>query len=229
MKKKIVVISDTHGKHAKLKIPRSDILIHAGDFTCRGEYFEVLGFLEWFKDQPAEHKVYIAGNHELSLDPITRNRMNSGHTLPGMYINQGCNYLQNSQTIINGIKIYGTPYTPRFYDWAFNGDDTDVGEPSLRDIYSNIPHDTDILICHGPPFGMMDSCERDGRVGSKELLTAIEERPNLKLVCTGHIHECGGQTQQLGNTLIVNAASLGADYRTLNKMIVLDIEFNART
>lgn len=63
----ILAISDTHNKHYQLKIPSCDLLIHAGDFTGNGDIFEIKDFLSWWHTQPARHKVFIAGNHELTL------------------------------------------------------------------------------------------------------------------------------------------------------------------
>jgi len=33
---RIVCLSDTHGRHARLSVPDGDILIHAGDFMAFG-------------------------------------------------------------------------------------------------------------------------------------------------------------------------------------------------
>lgn len=67
---RIVIISDTHGLHRDLpfKLPRGDILIHAGDFSNTGTEKDIKDFTEWFTSQPHFRKVFIAGNHELTLD-----------------------------------------------------------------------------------------------------------------------------------------------------------------
>ncbi len=226
-KLKIVCLSDTHCQHQRLVIPNCDLLLHSGDFTYKGTYLETLSFLNWFSVQSASHRVYICGNHELELCSI-HGRRQSTYELTNLF-KDSCVYLENSSTTCAGIKVFGTPVTPWFYDWAFNArrddDKQHMDYPSIRDIYNNIPLDAQILIVHGPPYGILDETERDGRVGSKELLDIIEQRPALKLVVCGHLHLNGGQTYQHGNTLIVNAASLGENYRDLNKLIELDMEF----
>ena len=64
---KIVAISDTHSKHWKVAIPACDILIHAGDATWQGTVEEMADFAQWLEAQPARHKVFVPGNHELAF------------------------------------------------------------------------------------------------------------------------------------------------------------------
>ena len=46
---KILLLSDTHGKHHELqKLPQADMIIHAGDITWGGKVEEVTDFVEWF-------------------------------------------------------------------------------------------------------------------------------------------------------------------------------------
>ena len=72
----------------------------------------------------------------------------------------GCTYLEDSAVDVCGYKIYGTPWQPDFCDWAFNL----PRGPEIRKKWQAIPHDTDILLVHGPPAGHGDRC-RSGRVG----------------------------------------------------------------
>ena len=65
---RIVVISDTHGKHSPLILPDGDILVHCGDFCGRGQYQDALRFIGWFQSQPHKHKIFIAGNHDLVFE-----------------------------------------------------------------------------------------------------------------------------------------------------------------
>ena len=67
--------------------------------------------------------------------------------------------LIDEEFTLNGIKFYGSPRTPEFFDWAFmykRGKKAEL-------IWSNIPDDTDILITHGPPKGILDKVGFDFR------------------------------------------------------------------
>lgn len=219
---KLVCISDTHSAHREMTIPECDILISAGDFTNKGEYFEIAGFLNWMSQQPAKHKVFIAGNHELTLDKRNKNRASCRQLIDSYH---DIIYLEDSHTVIGEVLIYGTPWTPAFYDWAFNGADRpeqiDEGYPPLEDIYASIHEDTQILICHGPPRGYADKGYRD-RLGSIKLLERIKQLKKLELVICGHIHTSGGVMEKLDNIQIVNAASLKEDYVNFNDMVILE-------
>ena len=62
---RIVSISDTHGMHRKMqKPPKGDVLICAGDHTGRGTLDEWQAFDGWLGEQPHQHKIVIAGNHD---------------------------------------------------------------------------------------------------------------------------------------------------------------------
>lgn len=216
---KICCISDTHDQHYKLEIPECDLLIHAGDLTSTGKRTQVERFSEWFSGLPqARNKVCIAGNHDF----ILQDHSGMMYGLP----NKNYTYLEDSSTVIDGVKIYGTPWTPRFYDWAFNASRNEnypfENLPSLRQIFNIIPKDTEILICHGPPFGIMDETLEKDRTGSKEMLDIIQTLPNLKLYVCGHIHEAYG-VKKIDKVTYVNASSLGRDYFTVNKPIMIEI------
>jgi Icc-related predicted phosphoesterase len=126
--------------------------------------------------------------------------------------------------LIKGYNIWGCPWTPRFFDWAFNAarkeDEAFDSGPSLSMIYNSMPIDTDIVICHSPPYGILDK-GMDGRVGSKEMLSVLQKR-NVKLYICGHIHEAYGVVEK-DSTIFVNASSLGRDYKTLHKPIIIEL------
>ena len=228
---RIVAISDTHTKHKKVTIPECDVLVHAGDFSWKGTYWEIFRFMKWFSEQPAKHKIVIAGNHELTLDQTNRARFNSGAWAA---IRSGREhniyYLDNSEVVIDGIKFYGTPWTPFFYDWAFNGSDglTQLdGNRKLVDVYGEIPEDVNVLVCHGPPYGLVDKSENgDTRCGSVEMRKLLEDpnRVDLKLFLCGHIHEARGHEIACGGVNICNVSSLGRDYSTASPPVIIDLD-----
>ena len=146
---KIVCLSDTHNCNQEITVPDGDILIHAGDATIRGTQTEVEDFLAWFSSLPHQHKVFVAGNHDWLFE--TDNRFARLLTA-----NYKIKYLEDSFTDIEGLKIYGSPWQPRFFDWAFNLNRG--GE--LAEKWKLIPADIDILITHGPPNGILDEVPR---------------------------------------------------------------------
>ncbi len=208
---KIVCISDTHNYHSKITIPKCDILIHAGDSTGRGSISEVSSFLFWFSQQPAKHKVMISGNH----DWLFETDQNLAKSMVAQYHNMSL--LENSLIEIMGLKIYGSPVTPRFFDWAFNADDE-----VLYDTWSKIPEDIDLLVTHGPPYGVLDITAEGDAVGCKILANEVMYRVKPKYHIFGHIHEGYGQ-QKIEGVTYVNASSCNRRYQPVNKPVMLEI------
>lgn len=217
---RFVCISDTHERHRSMKydIPLGDVLLHAGDFSLVGEQHQVKDFNRWLASLPHQHKVVIAGNHDTSFEPEyylkqkpTANPQRIRNEL------KDCIYLEDSEVVINGIRIYGSPWQPEFCDWAFN---LKRGQP-LQEKWALIPQGVDVLMTHGPPLGFGDMCY-DGRlVGCEDLLKRIQElRPPVH-VC-GHIHEGRGILRD-EQTLYVNACTVNLDYYPVFAPIVFDM------
>ncbi|OWK34470.1 metallophosphatase domain-containing protein [Fimbriiglobus ruber] len=188
---RIVCISDTHGHHAKWEVPDGDILVHAGDLTDDGDLADVEDFDRWLGTLPHRHKIVIAGNHDFCFQQQPdRARQRLSHAT----------YLQDEAVVIDGVKFYGSPWQPWFFDWAFN-------LPRGADIaakWALIPADTTVLVTHGPPLGIGDLTKRGDLAGCADLLARVQVvRPKLHVF--GHIHEAAGvyHTQE---TLFVNAA-----------------------
>jgi len=214
---KIVHISDTHGSkwHSKLEIPECDVLIHSGDIGGRTNVFELTEFLIWFEKQPAKKKVWVAGNHDLILDKDwVRRKKKDLDSVAAMILEQqyddaqrllkvyDTTYLFSSGFEYEGVKFWGSAITPSFHreHWAFN---KDRGEEISKE-WSKVPGDTDVLITHGPPYGLLDSIsekykshpDEDIHRGCEDLLGVIKKRLlKLKLHCFGHIHENTGLVQ----------------------------------
>jgi hypothetical protein len=131
---------------------------------------------------------------------------------------QHCTYLEDSSTVIEGISIYGSPWQPWFYDWAFN---LQRG-PEIRRKWEAIPANVDILITHGPPIGHGDECVSGQRAGCVDLLYEIQHRIKPKFHVFGHIHEGYGVTTD-GTTTFINASTCTIRYKPVNPPIVFDI------
>ncbi len=70
---KFIIISDTHGQHKNLTLPKGDVIIHAGDISQRGKESEIIDFLNWFKDLDFKYKLFIAGNHDFFFERTPKN------------------------------------------------------------------------------------------------------------------------------------------------------------
>jgi len=201
-------ISDLHGHKPKLK--GGDLLIVAGDLTARDELEEHMYFCSWLDKQKYKRKVVIAGNHDGN---IQRDMIDSL---------RGCNYLEDSFTMFEGLKIYGSPWTKTFQNWNF------MMEPDkLSEHWDYIPDDVDILVTHGPAYGLLDKVNNisrenvNGLAGCPGLRKRLDEICPKLFVC-GHIHEGYGQTLlKNGNlhTKYVNASLMDDRYNPVNKPV----------
>ena len=201
---KIIAISDTHGKHRNLDLPQGDMLIHAGDVSSRGLEDEVLDFLDWYESLDFKYKIFIAGNHDFYFEKEKNEAIEK--VIPSNVI-----YLNDSGVTIEGIKIWGSPIQPWFFDWAFN---RKRGE-EIAQHWKLIPEDTNILVTHGPTFGLLDKTFRGESVGCEELLKSIKKvKPQFHIA--GHIHEAYGQIEKDG-THFINASVLDLRYQLVNK------------
>ena len=215
---RITAISDTHFKHKYIDtraFSNTDILIHAGDFTSNGNAAQTLAFLQWFSDLPVPHKILVAGNHDSFARSID---------FPSMIAQfPSITYLYNSSVTIDGLKIWGSPYSNTFGRWAFMADDIE-----LANIWDQIPKDTNIVVTHGPAYGIGDLVDndyepgRDKHVGSKTLTAKLKSLKKLKLHVTGHIHESAGI--HLGLCPTINASICGANYAPFNQPISINME-----
>jgi Icc-related predicted phosphoesterase len=207
-----------------LDVPVVDMALFAGDESNHKipavNFHECMDFLVWYSTLDIEYKVYVAGNHSTAIDckMITRN----------MIEDLGLIYLEHESVEIEGIKIFGSPYTPRFgVGWGFN-----VNRDRLHDYWQEIPDDTSILITHGPPKGILDlSVNRDGYF-EQTGCTALYKRV-LELQCDynifGHIHDERGCNNagmlKLNNcvTTFINASVVDLKHRLVNNGEIIDI------
>lgn len=199
----ITTISDTHGLHHLLKLPGGDLLIHAGDVCNRGTQQEAANFIDWFEKQPYTYKIFIAGNHDFFFENFTQQEIQD--ILP-----KNIYYLNDSGIEIDGINIWGSPITPEFHNWAFN---RKRGE-EINNHWQLIPNNTDILITHGPAFGVLDKIFHNLNVGCEDLLKVVDNiQPKYHIF--GHIHESYSYLNKKGTTYI-NTSSLDLFYTIRN-------------
>lgn len=223
---KILCISDTHGKHelfSQSDFKGVDMIIHAGDFSNHKNpginANEAIDFLRWYDDLEVEcHKILVCGNHETSVEAKMIN--------PNEYEN--IIYLEHEGVDVEGISIFGSPYTPAFNQWAFN-----VKATKINEYWEQVPKKIDILITHGPPKGILDLCyDSKGRLkysGDKALFNHVE-RVEPAYHIFGHLHpnkdnyNAGKRTH--GKTTFVNASCVTDgkfDLGLTSKGIIIEI------
>ena len=111
-----------------------------------------------------------------------------------------CHYLCYSGVIIEGVKFYGAPMFAAAYD--------------------KIPADTDIIITHEPPHGILDFA--DGiHYGSQELLRRVRQ-VNPRYHLFGHIHAQRGAVVS-GSTTFINGAAMTGNNRLNNNMKIIEL------
>ena len=213
-----------------------DVLIHCGDFSSTGRPSEIKNFLDWFESFPHPFKVVIAGNHEATLHTEFYESKGKSHFHPHhSYNSLECRamiqnhpsiiYLEDSSTIIqmneHALKIYGSPWQPEFFEWAFNLPRGD----SLRSKWDLIPIDTDILITHGPPYGILDKNLQFSNVGCVDLYDVVVNKVQPRVHLFGHIHESYGNVFN-GKTLFANCSTCNLSYRPINPPVIIYMPFD---
>lgn len=203
----VTAISDLHGYQPRL--PGGDLLIIAGDLTSNDKLSQHQQFREWIHSQNYRYTVYIAGNHDHGLLDYVQKGM------------PGVRYLCDSGTEFEGFRIWGSPWSPLFYGQNPLASAFSVTESELIDKFALIPDDTDILVTHTPPWGILDYCS-NGRVGSGALLRRVKDvKPALHVF--GHIHEGAGRVL-VDDTLFVNASHVNGRYKPVNPPIQLTLQ-----
>lgn len=205
-----------HTYHKLLTIPENiDIVVFSGDCSNPRDPYnnepEVRNFIQWFKSLPIEHKIFVAGNHDTSIEKGLIKKID--------FAGYNIHYLENDYIDIDGIKIFGSPYTPTYgLGWAFN-----KRRDKLDKLWSMVDNDVDIFVVHGPPKTILDlSYSREGILeycGCNALKRHILGRIKPKFCLFGHIHN---------NEDIINAGVLKlSDYPTTfsNGSVVTDGKF----
>merc|ERR1712070_827214 len=161
---------------------------------------------DWLKKYPATHKVVIAGNHDVTMQPNYYERAwQRFHTTPcdchavrkALLDSECCVYLEDEMSEVMGYRIYGSPWQPEFCDWAFQ---LPRGDP-IKEVWDKIPSEVDVLMVHGPAFGCCDTTSTGKQAGCKELLRAVESR-SVPILVSGHIHD-GYGVKASGSTIYV--------------------------
>lgn len=226
---KIACVSDIHGMWGEINYPEADALVLAGDIlhnyiddrmgSC-GQLNELKCLNSFFRASNFKHIILVPGNHDwvFATQPHMASSVLTDVTL-----------LVDSGATIDGVKFYGSPWQPWFYDWAFNfpnpyptrGGSPDKYRDAANLIWGKIPSDTDVLVTHGPSYGILDTTIDGRRVGCEYMRKRICDL-NLKSHIFGHIHWSAGAVK-LGDTQYINAAICNEKHRPVNKIQVIEV------
>ena len=218
---KIVAVSDTHQAYLE-DLPKGDVLIHAGDFSLlpKNSYKnrdlmiqELTDLKNWFDKVRSKYKhtILVPGNHDWIFEV--------DYDFAKDFMKETI-VLNDDSITIEGQKIWGTPINLEFHNWAFNraaGDD-------ILSHFNKIPKDTDILITHGPPLGILDQAfplDNSPNLGDVDLLNVLDTL-NLKAHIFGHIHGSHG-TLKRKDTLFVNASIMDESYKPVFSPIEFEL------
>lgn len=188
---KIWHISDTHSQHGQLQVPPDiDIVVHSGDatniFDPLKNLIEMQEFLEWFSALPIHRKIFVPGNHDTSVEKNLIQR--------DIIKNHGIDLLIDEEIVIEDVRFWGSPWTPRFGNWAWM-----VDRGVINRKWDRIPDNTEVLITHGPPYGVLDATYNQQNnvelVGCSALMKRIRKlQPQISMF--GHVHS----THDIRNT-----------------------------
>lgn len=211
-KMRIVATADLHGSLPD--IPECDLLLIAGDICPMDNHEKsyqalwlVAEFRPWLLRQPARHIVFIGGNHDFVC------QMEGFEVEAAKF---GATYLQDSLLEIEGLRIWGTPWVRTHPRWAFH-----LSDAEGRERFRQIPESADIILSHGPVAGILDDV-RGESTGSSSLASQLQ-RVSPLLFISGHIHECGGRAEQIGETTFVNASRMDKDYNPAHPLIEIEL------
>lgn len=233
---KLIVISDTHGY--KPPLPSGDVLIHCGDMTAYGSEEETRNYLTWMSEQPFFMKLVVPGNHDLWLyeeyKQAIEHDLSDLYWIQKQYRENGIHILIDEQVTLDpGLTIckdqkysfYGSPWTPMFNNWAFMEEDK-----NLHKYFQKIPEGVDVLVTHGPAYGILDKPSYQLRLGSQSLLYHIN-RAKPKHHVFGHIHASygmyppyfAGSDQEEPDTWHYNCAIMGEDYKPTHEPVEIEL------
>lgn len=227
---KLLALSDTHEQERKFtqKIMEIsdekggiDVLVHAGDITGKGDIYRLKAFNDWcamLVDRELVSEVVATfGNHELRQNSLEEQVATAkDYTL-----------LIDKEAVIDGIKFYGCPWTRKFYNWQFMIEN----DPQAAAIYDKIPLDTNVLIVHGPPYGILDGVQRlntnsgqfvTEHTGCRVILDYVKRIKPAYYVC-GHIHDQYGVVGMDCGTTVINASTLNDEYKVAHEPVFFEI------
>jgi Icc-related predicted phosphoesterase len=184
----------------------TDVVFITGDVTYHGKPEELVRLKELLKKIVAKtsHVVMTVGNHEKGCE---------ANDIPWIECMKeiGVKLLIHEAIEVEGYKIFGSPWTPYFGGWAYN-----YHRFTGKERWEAIPGDTEILLTHGPMYGVLDYIHGEN-VGCEALKDRVDSSlPHLKYHMFGHIHETHG-IKQYKQVTCINSSIMNGSYRFVNK------------
>jgi Icc-related predicted phosphoesterase len=177
--KKIFAFADTHGRHREIAAPPdTDILICAGDVCEAGDEVQLQDFYKWFAAQPARHKLFVPGNHDLPFEFAPEY---AASRLPA-----GITFIEQGGVTWDGIRFYVLPARMGLH---------------AQTAPKRLPAGIDVLVTHCPPAGISDA----GHWGCP-ILRKLVEQAAPKIHIFGHCHQHAGEKITIGKTIFYNVA-----------------------
>ena len=218
-KMRLIFISDTHSYHKKIELTNCDLLVCSGDISWKGERDILESFDRWIGKLKQKgiirEAVVIPGNHDLSGD----SKFIRYYQPSFREFFKHCTLLVDQSFDFEGLKIYASPKTPKFGNWAY------AYERGLeaKHTWSQIPDDTQLLVTHGPPHSILDQTYYGGEnVGCEELYKRVKQLDQLIIHSFGHIHEAFG-VEEVGGVHFINASTCTLQYNPTNSPVVVDL------
>ena len=211
---RVAAISDTHGRQNWV-MPSCDVFVHAGDITGRGSLAETSTFAARLRDEMnsphgPRHAIIVPGNHDQCFEMFP--------TPVRELFGENVHVLLDEAVVLDGVRFYGSPWTPPFMRWHFMAD-----ERRLASLFTAMPDVVDVLVTHGPPHGILDPGWQAAHVGSTALAEAVAARKITHHVF-GHLHDAGGQSVQRGATTFHNVAACNEQYVLVNQPKVINVQ-----
>lgn len=220
---KVCAMSDLHGDFPH--VDPCDLVIICGDIVPLNQQISTKGtyrfyknqFNEWASNLPCEKVLFIAGNHELHLP-------NHYNDYKQLFPNESkVTYLLDELYEFNGLRIYGTPWCHQFGNWAFM-----LPDDQLREKFSNIPNDLDILFTHDQPYGYGDIIldpdkYTEQSIGCVPLTEAVLEKQPKNLF-VGHLHTTSHNRIKIGNTNRYNVSVKDEKYQMVFDPLVIELQ-----
>lgn len=232
-------ISDLHGHYPELE--GGDLLIVAGDCARDDKITSWNDYFNWIDKQNYKKKIMVAGNHDNFCKHWAKAGTFTNDEYNQIYPNEKptIDYLCDSGTEFEGLKIWGSPWTRSSPDMnpkckAFTVDT----EEELAEKWKLIPNDIDILVTHSPPMYHLDKVNEVTKWGTKQFNVGSESlyrrflwrEIEPKLHVFGHVHEGYGvegysiSNEKITNTMFnhtvfVNASYVNELYQPINKPV----------
>jgi predicted MPP superfamily phosphohydrolase len=193
---RLVLISDIHDR--PVTVPPGDVLILAGDIFCGDDTASLRSDLAWIKSLGFKNALAVLGNHDLVLTHLLKTQ---SETARGLLASAGVTLLRDSDTLIDGLRVYGV-------DWRSA---------------AAIPAGSDVVVSHCPAKGMVDQRQppTSEHLGDGWLAKQIEVvKP--RLIVSGHFHGGYGRAERDGTTF-VNCSLANENRQSVNPPVVVEL------